>query len=116
MDNSLLMSVLDSVADLTRKGLLAGVATLGSGARIIRLSPEEFGLDELRVLEVASRRTPPELTLEELIRETGWPQARARAALEALERARVARRIPGSFTEGVQEKWVFPGLEKKLKA
>ena len=105
--------VLASISDLARKGLIAGVMTLDSGARIIRLSPEEFGVDELRVLDIASKREPPELTLEELVRETGWPTARGRAALEALEKARVARRVPGSFTGG-QDKWYFPGLERKV--
>jgi len=105
--------VLISITDLARKGLIAGVLTLDSGDRIIRLSPEEFGVDELRVLHMVSKREPPELTLEELVNETGWPTARAKAALRALERARVARRIPGSFTGG-QDKWYFPGLEKKV--
>ena len=105
--------VLISINELARKGLIAGVLTLDSGARIIRLSPEEFGVDELKVLDVVSKREPPEITLEELARETGWPPARARAALKALEKARVARHIPGSFT-GEQDKWCFPGLEKKI--
>ena len=104
--------VLSSVADLTRKGLIAGITTLDSGARIIRLSPEEFGVDELKVLDIVSKKGAPDITLEELMEETGWPPARARAALEALERMRVARHVPGSFT-GEQDKWYFPGLEKK---
>jgi len=104
--------VLISITELARKGLIAGVLTLDSGARIIRLSPEGFGLDELRVLDVVSRREPPEITLEELAKEIGWPPARARAALKALEKARVARHVPGSFA-GEQDKWCFPGLEKK---
>jgi len=105
--------VLISIADLTRKGLIAGITTLDSGARIIRLSPEEFGVDELKVLDIVSKKGTPEITLEELIRETNWPPARARAALEALEKTRVARHVPGSFT-GEQDKWYFPGLEKKV--
>lgn len=63
---------------------------------------------------MASTRTPPQITLEELVEETGWPTARARAVLEALEKAGLARHVPGSFT-GEQDAWYFPGLEKKLR-
>ncbi|RLI08890.1 hypothetical protein DRO32_01625, partial [Candidatus Bathyarchaeota archaeon] len=105
--------ILEAVSDLVEKGVMAGMLKLESGVRIVRLSPEGFGRDELKVVEVASRRSPPQITLEELVKETGWPTARARAVLEVLERARVARRIPGSFT-GQQDTWYFPGLERKL--
>ena len=104
----------EAVSRLVRERIIAGVFTLGSGARIIRLSPEGFGKDELKVLEIASTRTPPELTVEELAREAGWPIAKARAVLESLEKAGIARFVPGSYTGG-QDKWRFPGLERKAE-
>ena len=103
--------VLEAIERLAEKGLMARTTTLESGVRIIRLSPEEFGKDELKVLEVVSRRAKPEITLNELMKETGWPPARARAALKGLEKARIARFIPGSYAE--EDKWYFPGLEKE---
>ena len=106
--------VLQAISDLAEKGVICGTLSLESGVKIIRLSPEGFGKDELKVMEIVSTMTPPQITLEELVAKTKWPMAKARAVLEALERARVARRIPGSYT-GRQDAWYFPGLEKKLK-
>ena len=101
----------EAIKHLEKERIIAGVFTLSSGARIIRLSPEGFGKDELKVLEIASTRSPPQLTIEELAVEADWPVAKARAVLEALEKAGIARHVPGSYA-GEQDKWYFPGLEK----
>jgi len=104
--------ILDVLKKLSEKKLLAGVFTLDSGVQIVRLSPEGFGRDELKVLEVASTRTPPQISVEELAVETGWPMVKAKTILETLEKIGLARRIPGSYTGG-PDVWFFPGLERK---
>ena len=109
-----LWEIEEVVKRLIKDKIIAGTFILSSGAKIIRLSPEGFGKDELKVLELASRRTPPELTKEELAMEMKWPIEKAKAILEALEKAGIARRIPGSY-EGEQERWYFPGLERKTE-
>jgi len=102
----------DVLKKLSEKKLLAGAFVLESGVKIVRLSPEGFGRDELKVLEVASTRTPPQISVEELAVETGWPMLKAKTVLKTLEKIGLARRIPGSYTGG-QDVWFFPGLEKK---
>ncbi|HDJ26317.1 MAG TPA: hypothetical protein ENF34_03285 [Candidatus Bathyarchaeota archaeon] len=102
----------EAVKHLAEEGIIAGIFTLPSGARIIRLSPKGFGKDELKVLEIASTKVPPELTVEELAMEAGWPIAKAEELLKALEEAKVARHVPGSYA-GEQDKWYFPGLERR---
>jgi len=98
----------DVLKKLSEKKLLADAPDSG----IVRLSPEGFGQDELKVLKVVSTRTPPQISVEELAIETGWPVVKAKTILEALEKIGLARRIPGSYTGG-QDVWFFPGLERK---
>jgi len=104
---------LEYIEDVLKKLSEKKLLTFDPSVQIVRLSPEGFGRDELKVLKVVSTRTPPQISVEELAVETGWPVVKAKTILETLEKIGLARRIPGSYTGG-QDIWFFPGLERKL--
>lgn len=92
-----------AVETLKEKGLIADFREHRSGIKVVEFFPLEFTGDENTVINLAAERG--HITLEDVIRNTGWFQIRAVRALKGLEKGGIAKLDP-SYSRG--KRWYFP--------
>ncbi len=97
--------VREALNRLVRQELIPPLRTISSGLLLVEFVPVEFSPDHEKVLSLAALSA--ELTIDSLMRKTGWPLERAARLLEELEKAGVAI-LDESYAEG--KKFYFPGL------
>jgi hypothetical protein len=97
--------IIKAIEVLRDAGLIIGVKTLPSGAKIVEFLPVELTEDSNIVLSLAADKGW--LTAEEIMLRTNWSRERVERTLKSLEQYGMAR-VDLSYATGTR--WYFPGL------
>lgn len=95
-----------AIETLKEKGLIVDFREHNSGIKVVEFFPLEFSSDKNTVIDLAAERG--HLTLEDVIRNTGWLGVRAARALKGLEKIGIAKLDP-TYSRG--KRWYFPYLK-----
>lgn len=97
--------VKEALKRLAKEELIPPQRTLPNGVMLVEFVPVEFSPDHEKVLSLAALTAS--ITLDNLIRKTGWSLDRASRLLDELQNADVAI-VDESYEEG--KRYYFPGL------
>lgn len=95
-----------AIETLKEKGLIVDFSEHNSGIKVVEFFPLEFSNDKNAVMDLAAERG--HITLEDVIRNTGWLGFRAVRALKGLEKIGIAKLDP-TYSRG--KRWYFPYLK-----
>ncbi|MHA1903531.1 MAG: hypothetical protein ACW977_06150 [Candidatus Thorarchaeota archaeon] len=97
--------------EMDKEGLVQGLSTLESGARLVKFIPVELTDDPQQILSLASKHEG-KLTIEQTVIELMWTEERVMNALELLVANGVAK-LQKSYARSTQ--YWFPGLKARKK-